>query len=243
MGRLSRVRVTGPLTPYAAGFRKELTRQGYTGHSTSNQLRLMAHASRWLASRKLSAEQLTPARVEEFLDHRRGEGYRMWLSAKAMVPMLEYLRGLGFVPIPSPPVPITEAEQLQEHYQAYLVRERGLAGSTVASYLHVAKLFLSARAIDGELHLERLSAAEVSEFVLGECAPRSVGSAKYVVCGLRSLLRYLYVAGHTATQLEAAVPKVAGWRHAGLPITFGRSEVARLLASATATNVRALEKS
>jgi len=90
----------------------------------------------------------------------------------------------------------------------------------------------SRRAVsDGELHLDQLSAAGVTEFVLAECAPRSVGSARYIVCGLRSLLRYLYVAGHTEVQLEAAVPKVAGWRLAGLPVTFGRAEVKRLLAS------------
>jgi mRNA-degrading endonuclease RelE of RelBE toxin-antitoxin system len=64
-----------------------------------------------------------------------------------------------------------------------------------------------------------------------ECAPRSVGSAKYIVCGLRSLLRYLCVAGRAEDGLEAAVPKVAGWRLVGLPVTFGRAEVARLLAS------------
>ena len=38
MGKPSRVRVTGPLAPFAAGFRQELARQGYTLHSASNQL-------------------------------------------------------------------------------------------------------------------------------------------------------------------------------------------------------------
>jgi len=231
MGRPSRVRVTGPLAPHAAGFGKELARQGYRSHAASNQLQLMAHVSRWLAVRGLGVDELNPARVEEFLAHRRAEGYTLWLSAKAMVPMLGYLRGLGVVPTPAPTALASEAEQLREHYRAYLVEERGLAAGTVAGYLHVARLFFAARAVGGELRLDQLSAAEVTEFVLAECVPRSVGSAKYVVCGLRSLLRYLYVAGHTEAQLEAAVPKVAGWRLAGLPTTFGRAEVARLLAS------------
>jgi site-specific recombinase XerD len=169
--------------------------------------------------------------VEEFLAHRRAEGYRLWLSAKATVPMLAFLRDMGVVPTPATAAPRTEAEQLQEHYRAYLVQERGLAPGTVACYRHVARLFLAARPADGALHLERLTAAEVVEFVLAECTPRSVGSAKYVVCGLRSLLRYLYVAGRTEVALDAAVPKVAGWRLAGLPVTFGRAEVDRLLAS------------
>jgi integrase len=111
------------------------------------------------------------------------------------------------------------------------VQERGLAVGTIAGYLHVARLFCAARAVDGALHLDRLSAAEVTEFVLAECASRSVGSAKYVVCGLRSLLRYLHVAGHTDAQLDAAVPTAAGWRLASVPVSVGRCEVARLLAS------------
>lgn len=231
MGKPSRVRVSGPLGPYACGFRKELARQGYTSHSASNQLQLMAHASRWLANRELGVDELTPARVEEFLAARRVEGYTLWLSTKAMAPVLAYLRGLDVVPPPSPVGPATPAEELLEHYQAYLVQERGLAAGTVCSYLHVARLFLSTRSPEGECGLEHLAAAEVTDFVLAECTTRKVGSAKYVVCGLRSLLRFLFVEGHVEGQLEAAVPKVAGWRLAGLPTVFGRPEVVRLLAS------------
>lgn len=231
MARPSRVRVIGPLAPHTAGFRGELERLGYRPNAASSQLQLMAHASRWLDSHGLGVQDLTPARVEEFLAHRRAEGYTLWLSAKAMVPLLDYLRGLGVVPTPAPVVPSTEAEQLQEHYRCYLVQERGLAAGTIAGYLHVARLFCAARAVDGELRLDRLTAAEVSGFVLAECASRSVGSAKYVVCGLRSLLRYLHVAGHIDARLDAAVPAAAGWRLTGVPVIVGRAEVARLLAS------------
>jgi integrase/recombinase XerD len=231
MGKQSRVRVTGPLRPYACGFRAALARQGYRPHSASYQLQLMAHASRWLARGELAAGELSPARVAVFLADRRAEGYTMWLSTKAMAPVLAYLRGLGVVPTPDPVGPATPAEELMQLYRSYLVQERGLAAATVCSYLHVARLFVAARSHDGELDLEHLTAVEVTEFVLGECATRKVGSAKYVVCGLRSLLRFLYVSGHVATQLDAAVPKVAGWRLVGLPKSFGRQEVARLLAS------------
>lgn len=231
MGRPSQVRVVGPLAVHSVGFRRELERLGYRPNAVCDQLRLMAHASRWLKAHALAAGDLTPERVEEFLALRRAEGYRLWLSAKAMVPMLDYLRGLGVVPVPVPVAPATEAEHLLEDYRAYLVQERGLAAGTITGYLHVARLLLATHAADGPLHLERLDASEVTAFVLAECASRSVGSAKYIVCGLRSLLRYLYVAGHTEGQLEAAVPKVAGWRLAGVPVTLGPSEVKRLLAS------------
>ncbi len=231
MGRPTRVRMTGPLAPHTPGFRHELARQGYTLHSASNQLQLMAHMSRWLESQGLGVAGLSAGAVEEFLAHRRAEGYTLWLSAKAMVPMLDFLRGLGLAPMPAPVAPVAEAEQLHERYRVFLVEERGLAAGTVASYLHVARLFFAARAANDALRLEQLTAAEVTEFVVAECATRSVGSAKYVVCGLRSLLRYLFVAGHIDAELDAAVPTVASWRLARLPVTFGRTEVARLWAS------------
>lgn len=231
MGKPSRVRVRGPLAQYACRFRRELVRQGYTPNSASNQLQLMAHASRWLASRDLGVDELTPARIEEFLATRRAEGYTLWLSTRAMEPVIAHLRDLGVVPMPEPVGPATPVEDLLELYHAYLVQERGLAAGTVASYLHVARLFLSARTSDGELDLERLSAGEVTDFVLGECTARKVGSAKYIVCGLRSLLRFLYVEGRIESQLAAVVPTVAGWRLMGLPKAFGHDEVARLLAS------------
>lgn len=231
MGRPSRVQLMGPLAAYSEGFRLELVRQGFTVNSTTNHLRLMAHASRWFACRGLGAGDLTPVRVEEFLDARRAEGYTLWLSPKAMVPMLGYLRRIGVVATPIPAGPSTPAEKLIEAYRAYLVQERGLAAGTVAGYLHVAGLFLATRPTEGGLGLERLSAAEVSAFVLAECSSRTVGSAKYIVCGLRSLLRYLYVGGHIEHQLAAAVPKVAAWRLAGLPKAIGSHDVARLLAS------------
>ena len=106
-----------------------------------------------------------------------------------------------------------------------------MAEGTIGSYLHVSRLFCAARAGNGDLRLDQLSAVEVTEFVLAECAPRSVGSAKYIVCGLRALLRYLFVAGDTGAALDAAVPSAAGWRVTTVPVAFGPAEVACLLAS------------
>jgi len=229
MGRPSSVQVTGPLATYSEGFRLELARQGFRDNSACNQLQLMAHASRWLTAQGLAVDDLTPAHVSDFLEARRAEGYTLWLSPKAMAPMLGYLRGIGVVATPVPAGPSTPAERLIEAYRAYLVQERGLAVGTVADYLHVTRLFLATRPDDGDL--DRLTAAEVNDFVLAECTTRKVGSAKSIVCGLRSLLRYLYVSGRTEAELAAAVPKVAGWRLVGLPKAISPQDVARLLAS------------
>jgi hypothetical protein len=66
MDGVLRVRVVGPLEPYAAGFAAELTRLGYTVFSARLQLRLVAHLSRWLAGEGLDAAALTPAVAVRF---------------------------------------------------------------------------------------------------------------------------------------------------------------------------------
>lgn len=45
----SRIRISGPLEVFAAGFASELSRQGYTPNSARLQMHLMAHLSRLLA--------------------------------------------------------------------------------------------------------------------------------------------------------------------------------------------------
>ena len=76
----SRVRVSGPLGPYVAGFRDELKRLGYRPNAASDQLRLMAHLSRWIEQQRFDLKELSRQRLDEFLVDRRAEGYAMWLS-------------------------------------------------------------------------------------------------------------------------------------------------------------------
>lgn len=85
----SRVRVTGPLLPYAAGFATSLERVGYTRVSRAFQLQLLAHLSRWLEVEGLDSHRLSPAVVDRFLVARRAAGYTNYRSAKALRPLLE----------------------------------------------------------------------------------------------------------------------------------------------------------
>jgi len=66
--------------------------------------------------------------------------------------------------------------------------------------------------------------------VLSACPGRAVGSAKLIVCALRSLLRWLHVSGLISISLADAVPVVAGHRLAGLPKGLEPGELRRLLA-------------
>jgi integrase/recombinase XerD len=228
----SRVRVTGPLGPYAGGFCAELGRQGYAPSSAVNQMKLVAHLSRWMMSEGLSAAELTPGQAEAYVLARRAAGYkRHFLSVHGLRPLLGYLRGLGVAPGPAPRIPESPMDELLEDYRSYLLAERSLASGTVRYYQRFARLFLSRVSTDGELHLGAVTTADVSRFVLDECARRSLGSAKTLVMALRSLLRYLHVEGLTPTPLVGAVPPVAPWRPRSLPEGLSGQAVARLLAS------------
>src|ERR1700736_1157404 len=112
MGDPKRIGVTGPLVAYRDGVVEELAEQGYTTNSAMHQVWLMAHVSRWLESRALGAGDLTPDRVEEFVEVRRVAGYTDRLSERALAPLLGYLHGLGVAPTPPDPVAVTPAEVL-----------------------------------------------------------------------------------------------------------------------------------
>jgi len=229
-GDPSRVRMTGPLREYAPGFAGELARLGYKPNAAADQLRLMAHLSRWMAAEHYDVAGLTAPVTEAFLAARRAEGYVLWLSPKALAPLLGYLRRLGVVPVPAP-ARVPPAEALLGRYRRYLVTERGLAGTTARGYVDMVRPFLAGRDEADGLGLGQLTAAEVTGFVLATCPGMPKGSAKLAVTALRSLLGFLHVEGLIGEPLGQHVPSVASWRLAGLPRALEPGQVAALLAS------------
>jgi integrase/recombinase XerD len=223
--------VRGPLAPWAGGFREDLLGQGYGWGSAAHQIHLMAHLSRWLEAQGLGPAALDERLAGQFAAVRRADGYAALRSARALVPLLDYLRSLGVVLPPRMPVPQTPADRLAARFGEYLARERGLAGESVRSYTGVARRFLAEAALGDDGGAEGLSAAEVTGFVRRECARRGVASAKATVTGLRSLLRFLYLDGQVSAPLTGAVPSAACWQLAALPRAVSPAEVARLMGS------------
>ena len=231
MADLFGIRMTGPLQAHARGFSEQLTELGYARLSVAGQLRLMAHLSRWLASRGLDAGQLTPQRAEQFLAARRRAGHASRVSQRGLAPLLGYLRGQGVSPQPVPPAACTPVQQMVGDYRVYLARERGLAAGTIRRYVRDAGLFLTEYLARDVGDLGALTPGEVTDFVLRECRRRGPGSARNLVASLRSLLRFCYLQGHTARQLAPAVPAAAGWRGGALPRGVDAGQVSRLLRS------------
>ncbi len=222
-------RNAGVLAPQVEGYRDWLTGRGYTPGTIRNMLKDLGQVGLWLSARGLAAAQLDADQMELFLSERRRVGHRSVPGARAMVPMVSYLRQIGVVEDAAPS--LTPLGELLALYRSWMVQERGLARSTVLRYENTARHFLQQQAmVQGVLDPAVLTGVDVNSFLLRECGRVSTGSAKGRVGELRSVLRFLYLRGLTPLRLGTAVPPVGGWRLATLPApAMTRADVQSLL--------------
>jgi site-specific recombinase XerD len=218
------------LEPHVAGFAEVLLVRGYSRPSAAQHVCFIAHLDRWMAAEGVGLDGLSGPVIERYLAARRVAGYREYRSVKALRPLLDYLAPLRVLPV-APEVPPGPVEELLGRYQNYLVGERGLTPGTVRGYVDCVRPFVATRLRGEMLELAGINAGDVTGFVLAACPGRAVGSAKLIVCALRSLLRWLHLSGQVPTPLAAAVPSVAGWRLSGLPKGLEAGQVCRLLAA------------
>ncbi len=224
--------VSGPLAPFAAGFASWLRSRAYSPSAAADRLYQFDQLSRWLEREGLGVGELTVEQAERFAAARRAAGRVTWASPQSVMLPLGYLRELAVAPVPGPALAHGPLEELLADYRRYLLIERGLSDHTVLdAYGPAARLFLAGREGPDGLGLERLCAADVSSFLARECPERSVSGARDLICALRSLLRYLQLAGLIEAPLVWAVPSVADLRDRTLPRGLEPAAVRKLLAS------------
>ena len=219
----------GPLAAYAAGYRGELERCGFSPRSVRDRMEVAGQLDRWLADEGLSAADLAVARAGQFFMALRAAGQRRVPAMQTLVPLFAYLRDQQVLP---PEQAAAPAEELLVSYGRYLALERGVAPLTVLRYERMARRFLAGRVsrAGGQTGAEDLCGAEVIAYLAGCCSRlRTTGSAKREAADLRSLLRFLYLKGITDTDLGTAMPPVAGWRDTLLPATMSAADVTALL--------------
>ena len=135
------VHIRGPLVGYVPGFEAELTRLGFTSASVVNQLRLVAHLSRWLEAQRLDVNDMTVELVEAFVAERRAT-YTGLVSRRALRPLLNWLAASGVIAIAvaSPPPP--DDPPVLARFEQYLLRERRLQAGTTAAHVARVRRFL-----------------------------------------------------------------------------------------------------
>jgi integrase/recombinase XerD len=218
-----RVRVDGPLAPFAGAFWEVLSGKGYSRRPAGELLRLAGQLSRWMASRGLGAGDVTATLVGEFARDRRTAGCRKWVTSRSLLPLLGCLPASARCEAAD-----AGAGGLLVRYRGWLVTERGLAASSAAQYVRLAGAFVSWLP-DGEQGVAALTGAQVTAYVLQRCPQCSGAQAKQIVTALRSLLRFLHADGHVAVSLAGVVPGAARWRAARLPVPVRRGQITALL--------------
>ena len=231
--------VTGPLAEHAAAFKQMLIGQGYARGTISAHLGLMSRVSRWLDVQGLPAEALADlAEVDRFFAERRAKGCRLRITARSLVPLLDFLRDRQVIGAPVVPA-ATPAEVLLAEYRTYLEQERAATAGTVVNFTKYAGIFLrtfprlgsdAAQQADLAAALGRLTAAEVVTFVTGWASCRSPAYGQAMVYALRNLLRYLHARGLLSQALAEAVPTVPGWKPARPVRAVTGQQMAALLA-------------
>jgi site-specific recombinase XerD len=225
----TRVRVSGPLAPHAAGFAEELIRRGYPPKRAGRHVQLLAQLSCWLEQEGLTAEDLTQERVAAFLEARRAS-YGESPTLSWVLTLLGFLPALAVAPSVATEA-LTPVEELVEQYRRYLLNERGLTVKSLPGYQAAAWLFLSCCDGPDGLDMSQVTAEHMTALVVHECRRRPAGSAKALVTQLRSFARFVFLEGHVEHQLASAVPAVSAMRGRFLPQGLGADVVRKLLAS------------
>lgn len=231
MGNAWCARVSGPLAPYADGYRGELQRLGYTPASTEFKVSEMSHLSRWLDGHRLVAGDVDTTTLKAFLTD-WGVGRRRTPTLRALRPLLEWLFAQGVIGT-DPAAPRAAVDELLADYLQWMVTDRGLAARTVGRYEATARRFLAGRVQTAEeAGAEGLTGQEVTAFLLAE-ASRGLarGSLQGRVAELRSLLRFLHGKGLTQSALAESVPPVPGWKDTAVPPRLAATAVRTLLDS------------
>jgi integrase/recombinase XerD len=220
------VQIRGPLGVHRDGFAAELARLGFTPLSADLQLRVAAHLSRWMEAAGLGVQSLTDQVAGLFLAARRASGKTAYLTAKSLVPLLDYLRRIGAAPPPAVVAPAAPAEELLARFAGWLAGERGLAPEAVRGYVDSVRGFAAVRAG----RLAETAAGDVTAFMVAESGRLAPKTVQRTATALRSLLRFWHLEGLAGGSLDQAVPKVA-YRSPGLPRCLEPAQVRALLAS------------
>jgi len=226
--KVREVHVFGPLAPFAVKFKSALRAAGYTPLTTASELRVVAHLSRWLDTGGMAVADLTSERVELYLGARRAAGCSASCSRRSLAPLLGVLSTLGVLPVEQPASTASSAtDVVLASFHGYLLRERGLAGSTAAAYVERARRFMADCTSNGAF--AHLTATDVTSAVLRESRSVSAGSAQYFVVVLRSFLRFCFIHGLIQSDLSAAALAVTGRRRSPLPRGISRTDAKALL--------------
>lgn len=205
---------TGPLSPHLEAFITALIDQQYTVISLRSKSWHAAAFDAWLAEHGIGLAQVRDTHLDQF--HRRSYQPRSDCRAEsrcheasALRHLLRYLREQGrCVQAATTTVP---SDDWVAGFEQFLLRDRGLATTTIRYYSKGARDFLNHRFAKDHVILGALTASDVIGFVRAQSHQLRPRALVHVITALRSFLRYAQYCGEVDASLVNAVPAVAVW--------------------------------
>ena len=221
----------GPLAGRLDAFAGWVKAQGYAPRTAHGKVLLAARFSQWLGQEEIGITDINPDHATRYLEHRARSPRSRQNDRTSLRHFTDFLRREGVLSFEDAPAdPMTDAERCVQAYELHLRQTRGLAPSSIATYLPFVRNFLRHRFASGSVTLSSLSADDVVRFVQNKVPDMSPKRAKLLATALRSFLRYACHLGETGPALVAAVPVVAGWSMTQIPRGISPDQVSKLLA-------------
>lgn len=221
----------GPLGAHLDDFVPVLESRGYSLRNIRHRYGALTALSWWLIREKIALRDLSQDHIRRFI-HLRKEELEVFHGSNnpsTLAQFFAFLRDRRAIPEDLKVVEETEIQRHIREYSEYLVKDRGLASSSIQSYRDCTRRFLNKACPDGRLELQALSPELIAAFLTEFARVYSKHRAGLMVTSLRSYFRYLKFRGLIQTDLDRCVLATSR-RGGGVPRShLSASEVARLL--------------
>jgi len=227
-----------PVGEHMDGFADRLHSAGYRRRPAQLILRGAAHLGHWASVRDIQVDGFDQPVLDSFFRHLarcacthafRG---RTGNNAQGARHFVEHLQRTGILTSSAAkPEPLPA---LIEAFSDWMHRHRGVADSTLANHVPVAKEFLSALGDDPAAY----DASRIRSFIFSRASRTGHSRAKQVMNTIRMFLRFLSVRGYCSPDLLGAVPRIAQWRLSSLPRFISAQDVERVIATCDPTDPR-----
>lgn len=220
-----------PVGEHMDGFADRLHSAGYKRRPAQLILRGAAHLGHWASVRGIQGNGFDQPVLDSFVRHLatcacaqafRGRARNNAQGARHFV---EHLQRSGILPSPDKkPEPLPA---LVEAFSDWMRRHRGVAESTLANHVPIAKEFLAALGDDPAAY----NASQIRSFIFSRASRTGHSGTKSVLNTIRMFLRFLAACGRCSPDLVGAVPRIAKWRLSSLPRYISAQDVERLIAA------------
>ncbi|MEF2074429.1 tyrosine-type recombinase/integrase [Consotaella aegiceratis] len=211
---------------HAADFAQWLHGRRYTPRTVVERLRLLASWTHWARAESYTLAAIREAYATSFALITAGQcpRFRGDVNQDAVETaklFIAYLEDRGVLAcLPAKPVAPLVAE-----FAAWAREQRGLAETTLATYLGAITPFIDAL---GETP-SAYDAVAIRAYMADRARAVSVARMKGISVGIRAFLRFLIAAGRCRPGLDYAMPNAAGWQLASIPRFLSDADIARII--------------